>query len=173
MKNLKTLLLIAVFTLSFGGVANAQKVAHVDFERVVSNMSETRALFADLDKKAKTMKDDIEGMKKKLENKAKKYEAEGSAQTEETNQKRKAELQGDYQRLQNAQQMAPQELQQLQNKGLEPINKKAIDAINAVAASKGIEYVFTSNMLIVKKGEDLYEAVKVKLSLLADLQPRK
>ena len=59
MKNLKTLLLIAVFTLSFGGVANAQKVAHVDFERVVSNMSEKRALFADLDKKAKTMKDDI------------------------------------------------------------------------------------------------------------------
>ena len=172
MKNFKTVLLIAVFTLGFGGIANAQKVAHVDFERVVANMSETRALFADLDKKAKTMKDDIEGMKKKFENKAKKYDAEATTQTDETNQKRKAELQGEYQRLQNAQQMAPQELQQIQSKGLEPINKKAIDAINAVAATKGILYVFTSNMLIVKKGEDLYEAVKAKLSLLADPQPR-
>ncbi|MDA9092990.1 OmpH family outer membrane protein [Polaribacter sp.] len=172
MKNFKTLLLIAVFTLGFGGITNAQKVAHVDFERVVANMSETRALFADLDKKAKTMKDDIEGMKKKFENKAKKYDAEATTQTDETNQKRKAELQGDYQRLQNAQQMAPQELQQIQSKGLEPINKKAIDAINAVAATKGILYVFTSNMLIVKKGEDLYEAVKAKLGLLADPKPR-
>jgi outer membrane protein len=172
MKNYKTLLLIAVFTLGFGGITNAQKVAHVDFERVVANMSETRALFADLDKKAKTMKDDIEGMKKKFENKAKKYDAEATTQTEETNQKRKAELQGDYQRLQNAQQMAPQELQQIQSKGLEPINKKAIDAINEVAAAKGILYVFTSNMLIVKRGEDLYEAVKAKLGLLADPQPR-
>ena len=81
-------------------------------------------------------------------------------------------MQGDYQRLQNAQQMAPQELQQIQSKCLEPINKKAIDAINAVAATKGILYVFTSNMLIVKKGEDLYEAVKAKLGLLADPQPR-
>ena len=111
-------------------------------------------------------------MKKKFENKAKKYDAEATTQTEETNQKRKAELQGDYQRLQNAQQMAPQELQQIQSKGLEPINKKAIDAINEVAAAKGILYVFTSNMLIVKRGEDLYEAVKAKLGLLADPQPR-
>ena len=39
--------------------------------------------------------------------------------------------------------MAPQELQQIQSKGLEPINKKAIDAINEVAATKGILYVFT------------------------------
>ncbi|WOC39447.1 OmpH family outer membrane protein [Polaribacter sp. HL-MS24] len=172
MKNLKTLLLIAVFTLGFAGIANAQKIAHVDFERVVANMSETRALFADLDKKAKILKDDIDGMKKKFENKAKKYDAEASTQTEETNQKRKAELQGEYQKLQNVQQMAPAELQQMQSEGLEPINKKAIDAINEVAAAKGILYVFTSNMLIVKKGEDLYEAVKAKLSLLEDPTPR-
>ena len=42
----------------------------------------------DLDKKAKTMKDDIEGMKKKFENKAKKYDAwyKNEFQTKLTNQ---------------------------------------------------------------------------------------
>ena len=33
MKNFKTLLLIAVFTLGLAGVTNAQKIAHVDYQR--------------------------------------------------------------------------------------------------------------------------------------------
>jgi outer membrane protein len=44
MKNFKTLLLIAVFTLSVAGATNAQKIGHVDYHRVIDNMPETRAL---------------------------------------------------------------------------------------------------------------------------------
>ena len=38
MKNFKSLLLIAVFTLGFGGVANAQKSGQIDFEKLVAEM---------------------------------------------------------------------------------------------------------------------------------------
>jgi outer membrane protein len=56
------------------------------------------------------------------------------------------------------------------NAGLAPIQEKAIKAINEIATSKGILYVMTSGSLLVKNGEDLYEAVKVKLGLLADVK---
>ncbi|WP_088323686.1 OmpH family outer membrane protein [Polaribacter tangerinus] len=168
MKNLKTLLLIAVFTLGVAGVANAQKIGHIDYQRVVDNMPETRALGVTLEKIGKTYQDDIEGMKKKLEEKYQKYTAEQATQTPENNKKRAEEVQVDRARLEQAQQAAYQEMQAKQNEGIAPIVKKAEKAIEEVAAAKGILYVFDAKSLIVKKGEDLYEAVKVKLGLLKD-----
>ncbi len=81
MKNFKTLLLIAVFTLGLGGVANAQKMGHIDFERVVAEMPETRALKLDIEKLGKTYQDEIEGMAKKLDAKMKKYSSRTQTQT--------------------------------------------------------------------------------------------
>jgi len=57
-------------------------------------------------------------------------------------------------------------MQQKQADGLKPIIEKAQKAIEDVAATKGITYVFDASMgkgLLVKKGEDLFAAVKAKL----------
>ena len=72
MRKLKSLLLVAILTLGMSGVANAQKVGHV-VKRVIANMPETRALSVELEKITKTYKDDIDGMKKKFDDKIKKY----------------------------------------------------------------------------------------------------
>ena len=71
MRKLKSLLLVAILTLGMSGLANAQKVGHVVYERVIANMPETRALQVELAKITKTYKDDIDGMKKKLDDKIK------------------------------------------------------------------------------------------------------
>lgn len=168
MKNLKTLLLIAVFTLGVTGITNAQKIGHINYQRVIDNMPETRALTTTLEKIGKTYQSEIEGMKKKLESKYQKYTAEQATQTPENNKKRAEEVQLDKVKLDQAQQAAMQEMQVKQNEGLEPIVKKAEKAIQDAAASKGILYVFDEKSLIVKNGEDLYDAVKAKLGLLAD-----
>ncbi|MEN8775652.1 MAG: OmpH family outer membrane protein [Polaribacter sp.] len=168
MKNFRTLLLIAVFTLGFAGMSNAQKIGHINYQRVIDNMPETRALTANLEKIGKTYQGEIEGMKKKLEAKYQKYTAEQATQTEETNKKRAEEVQLDKVKLDQAQQAAYQEMQGKQNEGLEPIVKKAEKAIQDTAADKGILYVFDEKSLIVKKGVDLYDAVKAKLGLLKD-----
>ncbi|QTE22253.1 OmpH family outer membrane protein [Polaribacter cellanae] len=168
MKNLKTLLLIAVFTLGVAGVANAQKIAHVDYQRVIDNMPETRALSVTLEKLGKSYQSEIEGMKKKLEAKYQKYTAEQETQTPDTNKKRAEEVQLERARYEQAQQTAYQEMQKKQAEELQPIVKKAEKAIEEVAAAKGILYVFDAKSLIVKKGEDIYDAVKAKLGLLKD-----
>jgi outer membrane protein len=168
MKNFKTLLLIAVFTLGVNGFANAQKIGHVDYQRVIDNMPETRALGTTLEKLGKSYQTEIEGLKKKLDAKVQKYTAEQTTQTETTNKERAQEVQQDKTRFDQAQQAAYQEMQKRQAQELEPIVLKAENAIKAIAATKGILYVFDAKSLIVKKGEDLYEAATTKLGLLKD-----
>ncbi len=166
MKNLKTLLLIAVFTLGVGGVANAQKVGHIDFEKLVAEMPQTKALKADMEKLGKTYQDEILGTEKKLEATRKKYVTESKTQTQATNDKRAQELQGEAAKLEQARRYAYQDMQKRQNEGLKPIIEKAQKAIEDVAAAKGINYVFDASLgkgLLVKKGEDLFNAVKAKL----------
>ncbi|MDA8952009.1 OmpH family outer membrane protein, partial [Flavobacteriaceae bacterium] len=119
----------------------------------------------------KTYKDDIDGMKKKLDDKIKKYTAEQAQQTEVTNKQRAQEVQVDNSRVQQAEQAAYQDIQEKQNNKLVPIIGKARKAISEVAKAKQILYVLdasASRGLLVADGEDLYEAVKVKLGLLPD-----
>ncbi|WP_299059987.1 OmpH family outer membrane protein [uncultured Polaribacter sp.] len=166
MKNLKSLLLIAVFTLGVVGFANAQKVGHIDFEKLVAEMPQTKTLKLDMEKLGKSYQDEITAMGKKIEATQKKYVAESESQTNETNDKRAQELQGEAAKIEQARKFAYQDMQKQQNEGLKPIIEKAQKAIEEVAAAKGVLYVLDASIgkgLLVKKGEDLYAAVKAKL----------
>lgn len=167
MKHLKTLVLVAIFTIGLGGVANAQKTAHINTDKLLSEMPATKAMKAMLEKLNKTYRDDIEAMVKKVQAKIKKYEAEGKSQTQEVNQKRAVEIQQDRQRIGQAEQSASQEMQKKYQEKTIPILKKAEQAIKDVAAAKGIIYVFDAapgkGLIVYDKGEDIYDAVKAKL----------
>ncbi len=171
MRKLKSLLIVGFLAMGMSGVSTAQNVGHVVYERVIANMPETRALQAELAKITKTYKDDIDGMKKKLDDKIKKYTAEQAQQTEDTNKQRAQEVQTDNARIQQAEQAAYQDIQEKQNNKLAPIIEKARKSINKVAKAKGILYVFDASAgrgLLVADGQDLYDAVKSELGLLAD-----
>lgn len=167
MKHFKTLLLVAIFTIGLGGVAQAQKTAHINTDKLLSEMPETKALQSTLEKLQKTNRDDIASLSKKLEAKFKKYEAEAKTQTDEVNAQRGQEIQADRLRIEQTRQTAAKDMQEKYQKGLGPILKKAEQAIKDVAAEKNIIYVFDSTpgkgLIVFDKGEDIYNAVKAKL----------
>lgn len=167
MKHLKTLLLVAIFTVGLGGVANAQKIAHINTDKLLAEMPETKALKAELEKLRTTYRNDIEGMFKKLEAKVKKYEAEGKTQTQEENVKRAQEVQLDRQKIAQAEQTMNQEMAKRYQEKTLPILQKAEDAIKAVAAEKGFIYVMDASpgkgLIVYDKGDDILAAVKAKL----------
>ena len=167
MKQFKKLLLIAVFMLGVGGVANAQKIGHIDTAKLVQEMPDTKKANSELQKIEKTYKDEIETSIKAYQTKLQKYSAEEKAQTPETNARRKAELQSDATKIQQAQQIAQQELQKKEIELKNPIYEKAQKAIQEVAAAKGLVYVFNSapggGLIVFEKGVDIYDAVKAKL----------
>ncbi|MEN8858697.1 MAG: OmpH family outer membrane protein [Flavobacteriaceae bacterium] len=169
MRKLKSLLIVAFLALGMSGVANAQKVGHVNLERVIANMPETRALQTEIEKISKTYKDDITGMAKKFEAKYKKYSAEQASQTDDVNKQRAEEIQGERNRIQQAEQAAGQDIQQRQQTKLIPILQKAEKAIKEVAKAKGLLYILDGSAgkgLLVADGTDIYEDLKVKLGLL-------
>ncbi len=168
MKHLKKLLLVAIFTVGFVNIANAQvKIAHINTDKLLAEMPQTKALKTELERLQKTYRDDIEAMFKKLEAKVKKYEAEGKTQTQETNQKRAIEVQQERAKIGQAERAMSQEMSKKYREKSEPILKKAEDAIKAVAAEKGIVYVLDAapgkGLIVYDKGEDIYNAVKTKL----------
>ncbi len=167
MKQFKKLLLVVVLMLGVVGVTNAQKIGHIDTTKLVENMPATKKANSELQKIEKTFKDEIQAQFLKLQNKFKKYTAEENAQTPETNARRKAELQQDNQKIEQAKQIAAQELRKKEMELKNPIYEKAQQAIKDVAAAKGLIYVFNSapggGLIIFEKGEDIYEAVKTKL----------
>ena len=167
MKQFKKLLLIAVFMLGLGGVANAQKIGHIDTAKLVQEMPATKKANSELEKIQKTYKDDIEANIKTYQAKAQRYSAEEKSQTPETNARRNAELQSDAAKIQQAEQIATQELRKKEIELKNPIYEKAQKAIEQVAAEKGLVYVFNSapggGLIIFEKGTDIYDAVKAKL----------
>ena len=77
------------------------------------------------------------------------------------------ELQEDYQKIQNFQQTAAQDIQRQQEQLLAPIQQKLQDAIKAVGAEGGYTFIYdTSSLLYVGTGaEDLTAKVKAKLGI--------
>ena len=110
MKHFKTLLLVAVFTLGLGTVANAQKIGHIEVSKLLINMPATKVMETELAKTEKTYKDEISTLEKKYVDKMKKYAAEEKGQTPETNSARKLEVQKDLNRIEQAKQFAAQEM---------------------------------------------------------------
>ena len=155
-----------VLIIGLGSIANAQKVGHIDFEKLIAEMPETETLKLDMEKLGKTYQDEIQGMEKELESTRNKYVAESNTQTQETNDKRAQELQAQNAKLEQARRFAYQDMQKKQNDGLQPIIEKAQKAIDEVAAAKSVLYVLDASVgkgLLVKKGQDLFNAVKTKL----------
>lgn len=181
MRHLKGLLLVAFMSICF--VAQAQKVAHVNFQRVIANMPETRALQTEIAKISKTYKDDIDGMKNKYVAKLKKYDAEAKTQTDAVNAQRGQEIQEDRAKISQAEQVAYQEIENKNTKELATIEQKILKALKEITKARGIQYVLDSSprpggiqgynfkALLVFDGDDLYNALKVKLGLLPDQKP--
>lgn len=166
MKQFKKLLLITVFMFGVVGVANAQKMGHINAAKLIANMPESKKVDTELEKIAKTYQADLQASAKIYQDKGKKYAAEEKAQTPETNAKRQAELQQDLYKLQQAEQFAKQELSKKEAELRKPVDEKAYNAIKAVADAKGLIYVFniaSGGLIIFDKGEDIYDAVKAKL----------
>ena len=165
MKNLKTLLLIAVITLGFNSVQAQSNVAHIDLGAIIKLMPETKTMNAELEKLSKTYETELKESEASLKALEQKYIAESESQTDEENAKRAQEIQqGDY-KLKLGVQMAEQDINKKGNEMMEPIILKARQAVTDVAKEMNFQYVLDANSLIVAEGTDISVMVKTKLGL--------
>lgn len=165
MRQIKTLLLIAVIAVGFNTSYAQVKIGHISTDQLISLMPETQVLNTELEKKSKTYEDELKAENDKLEAKLKRYDAEAASQTNEVNAQRGAEVQKQQQQLYQATQVAREDLTKIRDERLKPILDKAKKAIEEVAAEGGYTYVLEASTLIVANGTDLLPLVKAKLGI--------
>jgi len=164
--------LIQLFTFAFLIIAPTQivsaqsKVAHIDVQKLITDMPEVITAQKELEKLQKTYSTDIQNTVKEFQVKQQTYAADAPNQTEITNQARAEELQSMQQNIQKFEQTAAQDLQKKQKDMMTPLIEKARAAIEIVAAAQGFDYVLDSTpggFVIMAKGKDLLEDVKKEL----------
>ena len=168
MKNLKTLLLIAVLTLGFNTVQAQSKVAHINMQDLIASIPEVITMRSELSKLEKTYFDDINAEASAFKAKYELYQAQAASQTKEENEKRGLEIEQAQRKIQLSEKVAQQEMGKKNdemNKKLTPILKKVDAAINTVAKAQGFDYVLDSSVLLVANGTDLLASVKANLGV--------
>ena len=96
-------------------VTNAQvKVAHIEVQKLISEMPEVIAAQKELEKLEKSYTAEMENTYKEFQTKAQTYAADAANQTDITNQARQKELETMQQNIQQYQQTVAQDLQKKQ-----------------------------------------------------------
>lgn len=167
MRNFKNLFLHLMFLLAPLTMVNAQaKVAHIEVQKLISEMPEVIAAQKELKKLEETYTADMETTYKEFQTKAQTYAADAANQTEITNQSRQKELEGMQKNIQEYQQTVSQDLQKKSVDMMKPLIDKAKAAIDKVASDMGYDYVLDSSAggsVIIAKGKDIMAEVKKEL----------
>jgi outer membrane protein len=167
MKKLKNLFIPLLFLITPLSMISGQvKVAHIERQKLISEMPEVIAAQKELKKLEDTYTADMESTYKELQTKAQTYAADANNQTEIINQKRQKELEDMQRGIQEFQQTVSQELQKKSVDMMQPLIEKARAAIDKIAVQLGFDYVLDSSAggsVIIAKGKDIMSDVKVEL----------
>jgi outer membrane protein len=158
-----------LFVLGAFSFANAQKIAHIELDSLVSMMPETKtakdvaqAYWKDLEKTVITMDNEFQ-------TKYNDYLAGQATMSELVRKTKEDELQSLQRRIEDFKQQAQQEYQKKSNELTAPIMAKAKKGIEAVSKEGGFKYVLdtsTGNVLYADPAEDILLAVKKKLDAM-------
>jgi outer membrane protein len=164
MKQIKTLLIAAIFILGANQTINAQaKTAHVDVSEIMSKMPAMLDAQKQLDKLSTTYDADYKKMVEEYQAKLKKYEGESTTVTEAVNGDRSKEVQDMQKRIVDFRDNAQKELQQKESDIVKPLMEKVRASIQKIGKAKGFQYVLDGSSLLLADGPNLTMDVKKDL----------
>lgn len=164
MKQIKTLLIAALFVLGANQTINAQaKVAHVDVSEIMGKMPAMLDAQNQLEKLSTTYDADYKKMVEEYQAKLKKYEAESTTVTEAVNTERSKEVQDMQKRIVDFRDNAQKELQQKESDIVKPLMEKVRASIQKVGKAKGFQYVLDGTSLLLADGPNITADVKKDL----------
>ncbi len=166
MKQIKTLVIVALVCMSSVATLNAQaaaKTAHVDVSEIVAKMPAMIDAQKQLEKLSGTYDTEYKTMVEEYQNKLKKYEQESSTVTDAVNETRSKEVQDMQKRIVDYRDNAQKELQQKESDIVKPIMDKVKASIQKVGKAKGFQYVLNSEGLLLADGPNITADVKKDL----------
>lgn len=164
MKQIKTLLIAALFVIGANQTINAQaKTAHVDVSEIMAKMPAMLDAQSQLEKLSGTYDADYKKMVEEYQAKLKKYEGESTTVTDAVNGERSKEVQDMQKRIVDFRDNAQKELQQKESDIVKPLMEKVRNSIQKVGKAKGFQYVLDGSTLLLADGPNITADVKKDL----------
>ncbi|HSV75589.1 MAG TPA: OmpH family outer membrane protein [Bacteroidales bacterium] len=168
MKKTVLLSLLVFFIFATGLHAQQPKFGHINTNELLGIMPGRDSAQAQLQRHARTLEVTFSEMQAELQTKFQEYIANEASYSELIRQSRQRELNSLQERVQEFQELAQQDLAQMEQRLLSPIIQAARQAIEEVAAELGYTYVFdtaTGAILHFPPGDNLLEPVKARLGI--------
>ncbi|MES2240401.1 MAG: OmpH family outer membrane protein [Bacteroidota bacterium] len=163
MKQIKTLLIAALFVFGAQTINAQAKTAHVDVSDIMAKMPAMLSAQSQLEKLSGTYDTDYKKMIEEYQTKLKKYEGESTTVTEAVNTERSKEVQEMQKRIQDFRDNAQKELQQKESDIVKPLMEKVRASIQKVGKAKGFQYVLDGSTLLLADGPNITADVKKDL----------
>ena len=163
MKSLfKTAIVIAM--LAFSGIANAQKLGHVNVQEVMQMMPERDSARVVVEALQKRLEKTMVELQTSYQEKLAKFQGD-AAISEAEKQMLYNDLVNLEKNITEFEQNAQKELQDKEQELLKPMVDKVNASIEKIAKEKGYLYIFDVNVLHYKGGEDITPLVKKDLGI--------
>ncbi|MBS1635538.1 MAG: OmpH family outer membrane protein [Bacteroidetes bacterium] len=159
---------IAILALTVGSVtfANAQKIAHISLDSLITIMPESKVAQDVAQKYLKDLESTVATMQTELETKYKDYMEKEATMSDLVKQTKQKELQDLSKRIDDFRAQAQEDYQRKYGELSKPIYDKAKKAIDAVAKENGYKYVLDTSTGVViysEPSDDILPLVKKKL----------
>jgi outer membrane protein len=164
--------LYCILILLAGSVSlQAQKIAHLNYDSLVSQMPETKTATEAAQQFLKSMEQELVAMQGELDSKYKEYLEKEPSMSDVVKRTKQEDLQQLQTRIQDFQRQAEGEYKRKQAELTAPIMEKARKAIDMVAKEGGYKYVLdtspqTAMVLYSESSDDIMSLVKKKLETM-------
>lgn len=172
---MKRIIVIALSVFSVMSLASAQefKFGHLNMQEVIFLMDETDSARVEMEKFNSEMQETLNAMAQEFETKYRTYQEMAANWTPSVRATKEQELADLQNRLQQYQQNANMDLNNLQQQLMTPIQQKANEAVAKVGKANGLVYVFDTSMGVIPyfdttQSMDVTEQVKVELGIPLD-----
>jgi outer membrane protein len=157
---------LTLFAVGALSLANAQKIAHISLDSLVTLMPETKTAKGVAETYLKDLEKTVASMENELQTKYEGYLKEEANMSDLVKKTKQEELQSLQRRIEDFKMQAQQDYQKKYGELTAPIMEKAKKAIEAVAKENGYKYVLDTsvgNVLYSEPSEDILMAVKKKM----------
>ncbi len=177
MKHLSKILLILFVLASSTGVAQNLKFGHINSQELIAVMPERDSALAKLEAHANELETELQAIQSEFKIKYNEYNQKQATWIAAVLESKTKELQEMDARIQQFQQTASQEYQQLQQALFAPVFKRANDVIQQVGKEKGMIYVFDTSSGSIpyinsEMSVDLLPLVRSAMNIPADKKPK-
>jgi outer membrane protein len=174
MKNTFKLTFVGLAITLSSFTANAQKIAHINLDSLITLMPESKAAQQAVQDYSKQLEKQVTDMQGELQTKYEAYQAGSKDMAEVVRASKEKELNDLNQRIQDFQQQAQTDYQKKSAELSKPVYEKAKKAIDQVAKDAGFKYVLdtsTGLVLYMEPSDDIIGLVIKKLGITPGATP--